>query len=144
MRSISQPFSSWELEMYAVSSVVWTKAHLAAVPLPRLARWHGGIRRLVELQILPIIDKRFRAQSQDVWDLAPLVLTEIMRSGVQRTIRFNGEESPAQFAYREIRGSLSWVALPKAAEKAMRAFIDSRTDDNPRPQPSAERTLVYA
>lgn len=113
----------------------WSRGHLVSVPLPRISRWPSRARRLVEMCLLPVIDRRFWTSPMAVTslDLAPLVIMRAVRRP-SRTGRLPGEPSAAGAGYERAM-PLTWVELPDAAEVALAAFID-RCLDAPGPNPS--------
>jgi hypothetical protein len=106
----------------------WSRSHLASVPLPVAPGWPTAVRRLADMSLLPVIDRRFWQSTQQVssLDVAPLVLSHAIRQPA-RSGRLPGERSVAQAAYDRARASMVWfeeIALPIAAEKVLAEFID--------------------
>jgi hypothetical protein len=112
----------------------WSRGHLAIVPLPTARRWPGRVRRLADMSLLPVIDRRFWTSDGTVTclDVAPLVLSHAIRQPA-RSGRLRGEPSPADAAFDRARGSMAWfrdtgLRLPPAAEWVLADFIDSCLD----------------
>jgi hypothetical protein len=121
----------------------WSRGHLASVPLPRAPGWDGRLRRLVELQLLAVVDRRFWTSptAPTVLDVAPLALAHAIRRGTHLG-RLPGEPSAAAAGYERARPFLGRVHLPEPAELALAGFIDGcldapRTDPPPAPGGSA-------
>jgi hypothetical protein len=106
----------------------WSRAHLAVVPLPPVPGWPHKVRRLADMSLLPVIDRRFWTSPRLVTslDVAPLVLCHAIRQPA-RSGRLPGERSAAEVAYGRARASMTWFeefVLPSAAESALEDFID--------------------
>ena len=105
----------------------WSRSHLAVVPLPVAPGWPAKVRRLTDMSLLPVIDRRFWAAPQPVTslDVAPLVLSHAIRQP-PRWGRLPRERSAAQAAYDRARASMAWleIELPSAAESVLAEFID--------------------
>jgi hypothetical protein len=111
----------------------WSRGHLAIVPLPAAPRWPDRVRRLADMSLLPLIDRRFWTVGPVTsLDVAPLVLTHSIRQPA-RSGRLRGEPSPADAAFDRARASMAWfrdtgLRLPPAAEAVLAGFIDSCLD----------------
>ncbi|MET0460963.1 MAG: hypothetical protein ABW195_17055 [Ilumatobacteraceae bacterium] len=101
----------------------WFRGHLANVPLPSLSRWDTRLRRLTEMSILPVVDRRFWRQRRAAVDIAPMVLVAMTRR-LPHVGRLPGEPSQAELAFADVSRSLRWVTLPPTAERALEQFID--------------------
>jgi len=106
----------------------WSRSHLASVPLPVAPGWRPRVRRLADMSLLPVIDRRFWTSPTPVTslDVAPLVLCHAIRQPARRG-RLPGERSAAQAAYHRARPSMAWfleIELPSAAESCLADFID--------------------
>lgn len=119
----------------------WSRSHLALVPMPRLPRGNRGTRRLVEMSILPQIDRRFWAERLTALDIAPLVLISIVR-GRPRMGYVRHEPTVAEEAFYRERSTLEWEPLPEPAAMALEEFIDSRLEA-PGPHTPAGRPTPY-
>jgi len=106
----------------------WSRSHLAAVPLPTAPDWPHEVRRLADMSLVPMIDRRFWESPHSVTslDVAPLVLCHAIRQPA-RSGRLPGERSAAQAAYDRARPSMAWfqeIELPPEAESVLADFID--------------------
>lgn len=106
----------------------WSRSHLAVVPLSAAPGWPHQVRRLADMSLLPVIDRRFWESPHMVTslDVAPLVLCHAIRQPA-RSGRLPGEWSAAQAAYDRARPSMAWfqeIGLPTEAESVLAEFID--------------------
>jgi hypothetical protein len=105
----------------------WSRGYLAAVPLPVAPGWRDQIRRLADMVLLPLTDRRFWSLPVTSLDLAPLVLFHAIQQPA-RSGRLRGERSAAEIAYERAGASMTWfreIYLPDAAETVLAEFIDS-------------------
>ena len=117
----------------------WTRSHLAAVPLPRWPGFDSRCRRLVDLHLLPLVDRSWWLRDLTALDIAPLVLVNVVQ-GRARVGWLPGEPPAVDAAWLHIRRELAWEALPEAAEEALREFINNcLTGESPlQPEPQGE------
>jgi len=107
----------------------WSRGYLAAVPLPAAPGWRDQVRRLADMVLLPLADRRFWSAKVTSLDIAPLVLFHAIQQPA-RSGRLQGERSAAQVAYGRALASMTWFMsqeneLPPAAEDVLAEFIDS-------------------
>lgn len=112
----------------------WTRSHLAAVPLPRWPGFDSRSRRLVDLHLLPLVDRTWWLRDLTALDIAPLVLVNLVQ-GRARVGRLPGEQPAVGAAWLHIRRELVWEDLPSAAEEALRGFIHTCLTSEPPLQP---------
>jgi hypothetical protein len=105
----------------------WSRSHLAVVPLPVAPGWPAKVRRLTDMSLLPVIDRRFWMAPRQMTslDVAPLVLSHAIRQP-PRWGWLPHERSAAEAAYDRARASMAWleIVLPPAAESVLEEFID--------------------
>ncbi|MER7609178.1 hypothetical protein [Nocardioides sp. NPDC127503] len=123
----------------------WSRSHLAAVPLPRWAGFDHRARRLVDLHLLPLVDRTWWLRDLTALDIAPLVLVNVVQ-GQSRVGWLPGEPPAVDAAWLHIRRELVWEELPEVAEEALRGFIHncltSESPLHPEPHGQALRAAV--
>jgi hypothetical protein len=139
---------SWTDSPWALDEPIsgyWSRGHLASVPLSAAPGWNPAVRRLADMQMIPLVDVRFWMSMRPVraLDIAPLVLVHAVRQP-PRTGRLPGEPSPAEAAYRRAWPAMAWYRgglLPAAAEEELALFIDRCLQGPPsgRPGPGSSR-----
>jgi hypothetical protein len=116
----------------------WSRSHVGTVPLPRLKRWDTRLRRLVEMHTMALVDRGFWSRPIYPIDLAPAALVILLRRSA-RYADFPWNRSIVEIAFAELRQSLTWEALPDAAEAALAEFREtclSQSLPTPSPPPS--------
>jgi hypothetical protein len=107
------------------SDALWTRASLAAVPLPRGAFWDRRLRRLSEMHILPLADRTFWDQQRFVFSLAPMVLYEVVRPLPSVVAEMTASSTPVERALDSLQSALVFAEVPEEAEAALKVFADA-------------------
>lgn len=129
------------VERLVYSNFVWRHAYdpafnraarglLAVTPLPRSSRWDVRLNRLSEMQILPVVDRRFWIDPRTSVDIAPFVLVARLR-GTPLVGQLRGENPPSVRAFDEARSSLNRTSLPEDAELALEGYFESCLNEAP-------------
>jgi hypothetical protein len=116
----------------AYADADWSRGHLAVVRLPRLSNGDRRLRRLIEMRILPLVDRRFWNSPKSALELAPALLIGIVRHRTGLGY-LPSRSTPVEAALTELHSSLDWPQLPDSAERALEEFLDSCLAAQPLP-----------